>query len=214
MLITLGGAATIRVTEAVWEVLPLVPVSVTVEVPRVVVPRVVTVSVEVPDPVTVAGEKLAVAPLGNPLALSVTTPAKPFNDPIVAVYVVVFPATTVCVLGLPAIVKSGGGGWLTTDKVTVVDCTWTPLVPVMVSVDEPSGVVLAVVTVSVEVPDPVTVAGEKLAVAPLGNPLALSVTTPAKPPTTATVVVYVVEPPTTADCEAGLAEMEKLGRSP
>jgi hypothetical protein len=46
-----------------------------------------------------------------------------------------------------------------------------------------------VVTVSVELPAPVTVAGEKLAVAPLGKPLALNVTTPVNPPTAATLVV-------------------------
>jgi hypothetical protein len=65
--------------------LPLVPVRVSVEVPTGVVPAVVTVSVEVPLPLIVAGEKLAVAPVGNPLALRVTVPVNPFNAPIVTV---------------------------------------------------------------------------------------------------------------------------------
>ena len=161
---------TTRLTVAVCVVLPLVPVIVTVDVPAGAVLAVVTVSVEVPDPVTVAGEKLAVAPLGNPLALSVTTPAKPFNDPIVAVYVVEFPTTTVCVLGLPEIEKSGGGGVAFTTRLTVVACVSVPLVPVIVSVDVPTGVLPDVVTVKVELPDPVIVVGEKLAVVPARQP--------------------------------------------
>jgi hypothetical protein len=213
MLITFGvpGATTVSDTVPVCVVLPLVPMSVTVDVPAGVVLVVVTVSVEVPDPVTVAGEKLAVAPLGNPLALSVTTPANPFNDPIVAVYVVVFPATTVCVLGLPAIVKSGGGGAAFTTRLTVAACVSVPLVPVIVNADVPTGVLPVVVTVNVELPEPVMVVGEKLAVVPAGNPLALSVTTPVKLFNAVIVVVYVVVFPTTTVCELGLAVIPKSG---
>ena len=94
-----GVAFTVSPTLAICVKLPLVPVMVNVESPTGVVQLVVTVSVEVPDPVTVAGEKLYVAPLGSPLALSVTTPLNPFNAPIVAVYVAAFPTTTVSELG-------------------------------------------------------------------------------------------------------------------
>jgi len=52
---------------------------------------VVTVNVELPAPVTVAGEKPAAAPVGNPLAPSVTTPPNPFKAPIVVVYVAALP---------------------------------------------------------------------------------------------------------------------------
>ena len=68
-----------------------------------------------------------------------------------------------------------------TTREVVVECVRLPLVPGMVSVDVPAGVVLAVVTVSVEVPLPLIVAGEKLAVAPVGNPLAPRVTVPVNP---------------------------------
>jgi hypothetical protein len=68
-----------------------VPVIVKVDVPAGVVPVVVTVNVEFPAPVTVAGEKPAVAPVGNPLAASVTTPPNPFNDPMLVVYVAALP---------------------------------------------------------------------------------------------------------------------------
>jgi len=144
-------------------------VSGNVDVPAGVLPVVVTVNVEFPAPVTVAGEKPAVAPAGNPLALSVTTPPNPFNAPMLAVYVVAFPAITVCVPGLPDIVKSGGGGCALTTKLTVAVCVRLPLVPVIVSVDVPTGVLPLVVTVNVELPVPVTVAGEKLTVPP-GSP--------------------------------------------
>ncbi len=53
--------------------------------------------------------------------------------------------------------------------------------PVTVSVYVPAGVVLLVVTVIEEEPDPVTDVGLKLALAPEGRPLALKVTVPVKP---------------------------------
>ena len=205
------AAVTVSVTVAVCTRLPLVPVIVTVELPDGVVLAVVTVSVELPDPVTVAGEKLAAAPVGNPLALSVTTPPKLFNGVIVVVYVPAFPDTTFCVLGLPVIVKSGGGGTAFTTILTGAECVSVPLVPVIVSVDVPTGVVLPVVTVSVMVPDPVTVAGEKLAVAPVGNPLTLGVTTPVNPPSAVIVAVYVAAFPTITVCELGLTANVKSG---
>jgi hypothetical protein len=52
----------------------------------------------------------------------------------------------------------------------------------MAIVEVPTGVLAAVVTVSVDVPLPVTVAGEKVAVAPEGNPVAARFTAPVKPP--------------------------------
>jgi len=102
-----GCAFTTKLTVVVCVKLPLVPVIVNFDVPTGVLPVVVTVNVELPVPVTVAGEKLAVVPAGNPLAPSVTAPANPFNAPMLAVYVVALPTITVRVLGLPDIVKSG-----------------------------------------------------------------------------------------------------------
>ena len=78
-----GAAETTRLVVAEWVKLPLVPVMVMVEVPAGVLPAVVTVSVDAPLPVTLAGEKLAVAPAGNPVAAKFTTPAKPFRAPMV-----------------------------------------------------------------------------------------------------------------------------------
>jgi hypothetical protein len=72
-----------------------------------VLPVVVTVNVEAPEPVKVAGEKPTVVPVGWPLAVSVTTPVNPPSAATVAVYVAGFPTITVCELGLPVIEKSG-----------------------------------------------------------------------------------------------------------
>jgi hypothetical protein len=64
---------------------PLVPVNVRVELPVGVVFAVVTVTVDGPEPVTEDGLNDAVAPVGRPLAVKVTTPVKPFCAAIVAV---------------------------------------------------------------------------------------------------------------------------------
>jgi len=85
-----------------------------------------TVTVELPDPVTEAGLKVAVAPDGRPLTLNMTTPLNPFTDVIFAVYVVLAPFFTVCEPGVAAIVK------FDTTNVTVVVWITLPLVPVIV----------------------------------------------------------------------------------
>ena len=64
---------------------------------------------------------------------------------------------------------------------TVVDCCKLPDVPVKVTVYMPAGVDVNVDMFTIEVPDPVTDVGLKLAVAPTGNPLALSATLPLNP---------------------------------
>jgi hypothetical protein len=115
------------------------------------------------------------------------------------------------VLGLPDIVKSGGGACAFTTKLTVVVCVKLPLVPVIVSVDVPTGVLPVVVTVNVELPVPVTVPGEKPAVAPAGNPLTLSATAPVNPFNAPMLVVYVVALPTITVCVLGLPDIVKSG---
>jgi hypothetical protein len=66
-------------------------------------------------------------------------------------------------------------------RTTLAGCDKLPLVPVIVSVWLPAGVEFAVVTVSVDVPEPLIEAGFKLAVVPGGNPLTASDTFPVKP---------------------------------
>jgi hypothetical protein len=65
--------------------------------------------------------------------------------------------------------------------VTVALLVRLPLTPVRVKVKVPAGVDAAVVTVSVDEPLPVIEVGLNAAVAPVGKPLALKLTTPVKP---------------------------------
>ena len=68
-----------------WVRLPLVPLMVNVLVPAGVLFAVVMVSVLDPEPAIEAGLKVAVARGGNPVALRVTVPVKPFSEPTVTV---------------------------------------------------------------------------------------------------------------------------------
>jgi hypothetical protein len=68
-----------------------------------------------------------------------------------------------------------------TTSVTVVAWLSVPLVPVIVSVELPTGVLPLVVTVIVVEPVPVTVVGLKLAPAPVGNPLTPNPVLPLNP---------------------------------
>ena len=80
-----SGPETVNVTDAELEIVPEVPVIVTVELPVGVPDVVVTVIVELPDVVMEAGEKEAVTPAGKPLALRVTGPVNPLTAPIFTV---------------------------------------------------------------------------------------------------------------------------------
>ena len=76
---------TVRVAVAVFATVPTVPVTVSVEFAPGVAEVVVTVMVEVPAPVMVAGLKEAVAPAGRPFTVGVTVPVNPFTAVVVTV---------------------------------------------------------------------------------------------------------------------------------
>src|SRR5438876_633118 len=102
-----------NVTPVACDRLPLVPVIVNGNVP--VGYRcagfdccALTVSVEVPLPVTEDGLKLKPPPAGRPLTSRFTFPLNPLSAEIVAVYVVEFPCTTVWLDGVAVIAKSAG----------------------------------------------------------------------------------------------------------
>jgi len=156
-------------------------------VPAGVLVLVVTDIVDDPEPVTDIGLKLALAPDGNPLALQLTTPVNPPDAVAVAVYDVPLPAVTVCEAGDAVTEKSPTTGAVTT-RFTEAVCVVVPLVPVMVNGKLPVGVVLLVVTVSVELPD-VSGVGLNVPVAPAGSPLTVRSTDPVKPPVGVTVAV-------------------------
>ena len=84
-----------------------------------------------------------------------------------------------------------------------------PLVPVTVTTVVP--IVAAAVAERVSVLVPLVLAGLKLAVTPLGKPLAASATLPVKPPLGVTVMVAVPLAPSTIPRLAGLDARLKLG---
>src|SRR5581483_420913 len=86
------------------------------------------------------------------------------------------PALTVADVGAAERLKPETTSW--------TELLWAraPLVPRMEIADEPGGVETEVLMVMVELPEPVMLGGTKLAVAPLGSPLALRTTLLAKPP--------------------------------
>jgi hypothetical protein len=96
---------------------------------------------------------------------------------------------------------------LLTTRETEVVLDTVPLVPVMVSGKVPVGVVVAVVTDSVDVLA-VVEAGLNDPAAPAGRPLTENATDPAKPPVRVTVTVYEVLAPGTTVCEDGDADSE------
>ena len=170
----------------------------------------VTVNVAVPDPVTVAGLNDPVALGGNPLTDRLTDPENPPVAPIVTVYVVAPPGATDRVLGVAETVKSGTTVPFTT-SVTDVMRVSAPLVPVIVMVELPTGVLAAVVMVRVELPAPVNEAGLKEAVALAGKPLAERLTEPSNPFSALTLTVKFVLLPCVIVRELGVLLNEKSG---
>ena len=73
----------------------------------------------------------------------------------------------------------------------------------------PDVVVLLVLTLRVEEPEPVTEVGLKLALAPVGSPPALKLTVPVKPFNAVTLAVYVVFEPWVTVREDGVADNKK-----
>ena len=109
---------------------PLVPVTVNTNVPRGVLPVVLTVIVELPGATTELGAKVAVAPVGRPELESVTVPANPPCEETVTVYGVDLPRFTVLEEGLTDSAKDGR---TLTTSVTDAVCARVPLVPVIVN---------------------------------------------------------------------------------
>src|SRR5579859_2339834 len=138
-----------------------------------------------PEPVMVCGLKLAVAPAGTPVTLKDTVPLKPFRAAIDRVKLAHWPGLIGCG-GVIENVKSGAAF-----TVSVAMALWLrlPLIPVIVSVEFPTGVPEVVCTVSVEEPAPAIGFGLKVAVAPTGNPLTVRLTLPLKPLTAVVVTV-------------------------
>src|SRR5262249_9405235 len=108
---------------------PLLPVSVTVNVPRSVALVVPTRSVELRGAATGLADQDTIEPLGKPLTDSVTLPVKPPTDPTATLYAAVWPRLIVIDDGLADRVKPRARRVSASVAVRVI----APLVPVTVS---------------------------------------------------------------------------------
>src|SRR6266566_5414479 len=92
-----SGTATLNVTVAAWDSVPLVPVTVTVKSPLA---DDVQESVDVPDPVTLVGVRVHVRPVvGEIVAVRLTTPPNPLRAATVMVELLVPPTFIVLLVG-------------------------------------------------------------------------------------------------------------------
>ena len=108
--------------------MPLVPVTAKAEVPAVADEPTATVSVLLPFPVMLVGEKVAVTPCGRPLTDNATTELNPFKLATVTVNEVELPAFTLAPVGFGVRVKVGAK----TVRVNVTVRVNPPPIPVMV----------------------------------------------------------------------------------
>jgi hypothetical protein len=180
--------------------LPLVPLIVTVTVPVAAELLAVSVNVEVALPsaegVTELEENDAVTPEGNPETLSATAELK---LSMLATVMVLAPEALCAIDRLLGESDSEKDGvpLLVTVSAMVVLAERLPLVPVMVTVDEPA--VAELLAFSVNTLVPVVGLVPKDAVTPLGRPLAARVTLPLNPFAGFTVTVLVPEAPCAMD---------------
>src|SRR5262245_6015140 len=187
---------------------PPLPVTVTLATPRVAVLEAVRFRMLLP-PVVDGGVKVAVTPAGNPLALSATLPVNPPVRVIVIVLVPLAPRVIVTLGGAAESVKLGVATSFTV-RPTVVERLRPPPLPLIVTVAAPSVAVLEAARVRVLLP-PVVDGGAKVAVTPVGNPLALSVTLSVNPPVRVIAIVLVPLPPRLIVRDGGAADSVKLG---
>jgi hypothetical protein len=177
---------TVRLKVALRVRLPPVPLTVTFTVPVVAALEAASVRVLL-VPVVDGGLKVAVTPLGNPVALKATLLVNPPVRVIVIVLAPLAPRFTVKLAGLAESVKSVGGGALTV-RINVAPRVSPPPEPLMVMLVIPVAAVLDAASVSALLP-PVVEVGLNVAVTPLGNPLALRATELVKPPVRVIVIV-------------------------
>lgn len=170
----------------------------------------VMVTSKTPADGLVTGEKLGVTPTGIPATTRFTGALNPPVSVSVTLKEPVEPRAIVCPVELSLNVKVGGG---VTDTVRVTDSVNPPPFAVIVIVRLPTAAFKLATSVKTLDPDPGAAKedGEKLAVTPLGNPLALRLTKELKPFTPLTATVAVALLPCTRLAEDSLAVKVKVG---
>src|SRR5260370_4168063 len=192
-----SGPVTVNAMVAACTRVPLVPPMEMLGVPVGVLAGAVKFTTMVPLPLTDDGLKLALTPVGRPLAERDTLPLKPKSEATVMLLVGFMPAAMLMLAGEADTEKSG---LPTTVRLNVVVLVIVPLVPVTVIIAGVAGTValVAAVNVSVLVPEPLArEAGLKAAVTPAGKPLMLRATAPLKLFTGRTVMDVVAVAPCT-----------------
>jgi hypothetical protein len=188
---------------------PLTPVTCTENVPDELP---VTVSVAVPEPVTLVGLMVALIP-DDAVTVTETTPENPLSAVTVMVDVPDVLGMIVMLEGLADREKSGCDTPLIVTE-TVTDWVVDPLVPVTVIVYVPGGVELVedIVRIDVAVPPSTTLVGFNETVSPAGL-FADNTMAPVNPLMAATVMVEVPVWPGFKVMLDGLAVMLKHGES-
>jgi hypothetical protein len=166
------------------------------------------VSVEDDPAVTDAGENVAVAPEGRPLALNATDCAAPDVTADDTVVDDVPPAVTAPEAGLVVSEKSLAGA-LVTLRLSVAVCDPDAAVPVIVTLYVPAAADDDAVSVNVDDEPELTDEGENDAVTPVGRPVALSETDSEVPDVTAVETVALPLEPAATLRFVGLTATEK-----
>ena len=156
--------------------------------------------------------KLAVTPPGKTPVPNVMALVKPPVRVMVIVLAPLAPRLTVRFEGEADNVKSGGGGALTV-RLRVVERESPPPEPLIVTLTVPVAAVLEAASVRALLP-PVVEGGLKVAVTPLGNPVALKATLLVNPPLRVMVIVLAPLPPRLMVRLGGLADSVKFGLPP
>jgi hypothetical protein len=112
----------VRDTVAVWVIPPPVPVTVMVYVPVAVVDATARVKVDDPEPGAAmdVGLKVAVTPVGWPLAVKATAESKPPETAVVIVELPLAPCATETDVGEAESVNAGTGAEVTVREIVAV----------------------------------------------------------------------------------------------
>ena len=174
--VKLGGAAIATASVTVLVTLPPFAVMVIERLPNAALAVALRVRVLALVPgARLAGEKLAVTPLGMPVALSATVAVNAGSYVSVRFTDALAPCIMLADVALSARTNAGRG---VTVNCTVVVCVTLPPFAVIVIDRVPNATVKPAVSFNVAVPDPGALRddGEKLAVMPPGSPVTLSAT--------------------------------------
>lgn len=205
-----GGSAVVTLSATVVVALSEAEVPLMVTVAGLDVTAAEELAVKVSTSVSgrVPAAKLAVTPVGRPVALYVTAALNPPAGNTVIVLVPVPPWGTETLIGEAESVKLGGALTLTATVVVSLIEAEIPLMVTVTGLDVTGAEELAVrVSTSVSA----TVPAAKLAVTPVGKPLAENETVAVNPFTGAMVMVLVAVPPWVTDTLVGAAESVKPG---